>query len=323
MALKAKHFHPWLSRLHLFLRLVGLTGLVAIAVAVVLAQVQGLFGTDELSWREALAAVGDRLWAALQGEATGDVLARTTVYVFLGGAAAALLWLLVEVLVMLRFAAARRSAFGANAVVQAGIAAALLVGINLYSYFHYVRVDCTRKGEFTLPSDVQEQFQRLRPEAATTILVLLQPTKAVSTDNRDDHLASAAEKVVINKVRELADELRDFGPQFHVVVLDTREEDYPDKLEKVTKSRPGLARVLENAPPGNSIFFYAPPDQRTEKDQPDNGKVGEKEAEGAHIQRLSFEDFYQLDRARSKKADNDRGNLVLLNKGIQPLARRI
>src|SRR5207247_2049227 len=169
------------------------------ARAAVRAQVQGMVGTEEMSWREALTAVGDRLWAALQGEATGDTLARATVYVFLGGAAAVLLWLLVEVLVVLRFAAARRSAFGANAVVQAGIAAALLVGINLYSYFHYWRIDCTRKGEFTLPSDVQEQFRRLRPEAATTILVLLQPTKAVSTDNRDDHLASAAEKVEIGR----------------------------------------------------------------------------------------------------------------------------
>src|SRR5262249_54294805 len=158
---------------------------------------------------------------------------------------------------------------------------------------------CTRRGEFTLPSDVQDQFRRLRPEAATTILVLLQPTKAVSADNRDDHLASAAEKVVLNKVRELADELRDFGPQFHVVVLDTREEDYPEKLEKVTKARPGLARSIENAPPGNSIFFYAPADQQAKA----GAKEGEKGAEGAHIQRLSFEDFYQLDRARSKKAD--------------------
>src|SRR5262245_38266195 len=210
MALKPKRPRVWPSRLHLFVRLVGLTGLAAAAVAAVLAQVQGMFGTDETSWREALTAVGDRLWAAVQGEAPGDTLARATIYVFLGGAAAALLWLLVEVLVVLRFAAARRSAFGTNAVLQAGIAAALLVGINLYSYFHYWRIDCTRKGEFTLPSDVQEEFRRLRPEAATTILVLLQPTRTVSTDNRDDHLASAAEKVVINKVRELADELRDF-----------------------------------------------------------------------------------------------------------------
>src|SRR5437763_16497490 len=108
MALKAKHFHPWLSRLHLFLRLVGLTGLVAIAVAAVLAQVQGLFGTDELSWREALAAVGGRLWAALQGEATDDVLARRADYVFRGGAAGARRWRPLAVGVWLRCAGGRR-----------------------------------------------------------------------------------------------------------------------------------------------------------------------------------------------------------------------
>src|SRR5947209_14366271 len=122
MALKPKRPRVWLSRLHLLIRLIGLTGLVAVAGAAVLAQVQGMFGTDETTWREALTGVGDRLWAALHGQAEGDVLARATVYACLGGAAAALLWLLVEVLVMLRFAAARRSAFGANAVVQAGIA---------------------------------------------------------------------------------------------------------------------------------------------------------------------------------------------------------
>src|SRR5947209_6138030 len=147
MALKPNRPRPWLSRLHLLVRLVGLTGLLAAAGSVVLAQVQGLLGSPETPWREALVAVGDRLWAALRGQAEGDLLARVTVYVFLGGAAAALLWLLVEALVVLRFAAARRSAFGANAVVQIGIATALLVGINLYSYFRYLRVDCTRQGE--------------------------------------------------------------------------------------------------------------------------------------------------------------------------------
>jgi hypothetical protein len=145
MALKPKRPRVWLSRLHLLIRLIGLTGLIAVAGAAVLAQVQGMFGTDQTSWHEALTALGDRLWEALQGQAKGDLLAQATVYTFLGGAAAALLALLVEVLVILRFAAARRSAFGANAVVQAGIAAALLVGINLYSYFHYLRVDCTRR----------------------------------------------------------------------------------------------------------------------------------------------------------------------------------
>src|SRR5262245_18137358 len=324
MALKPNRLRVWLSRLHLLVRLLGVTGLVAVATGAVLAQAQGMFGTEETTWGQALTSIRDRLLAAVQGQASGDLLARVTVYLVLGGAAAALLWLLVEVVVILRFAAARRSAFGANAVVQGGIAAALLVGVNLYSYFHYRRVDCTRTEEFTLPSDVQKQFRQLRPEAATTILVLLQPAKAVSGNNRDDNLAAAAEKIVITKVRELADEQRDFGPQFQVIVLDTREEDFPDKLKKVTRRRPGLTAAIENAPPGNNIFFYAPPDRQTESVASTAGdKQAERGAEGARIQRISFEDFYQLDRTRSKGTDKDRGNLVLLNKGVGPLARRI
>src|SRR5262245_55359795 len=325
MALKPNRLRVWLSRLHLLVRLLGVTGLVAVATGAVLAQAQGMFGTEETTWGQALTSIRDRLLAAVQGQASGDLLARVTVYLVLGGAAAALLWLLVEVVVILRFAAARRSAFGANAVVQGGIAAALLVGINLYSYYHYRRVDCTRTGEFTLPSDVQKDFRQLRPETATTILVLLQPAKAVSGDNRDYHQAAAAEKVVINKVRELADQLRDFGPQFRVVVLDTRDEDYPEKLGKATRPLPGLEDAIKKAPPGNNIFFYGPPDRwvKGERESNEGKKKGEKVAEGAHIQRISFDDFYQLDRTRSKEANDGRGNLVLLNKGVHPLARRI
>ena len=47
MALKPNRPRVWLSRLHLLIRLIGLTGLVAVAGAAVLAQVQGMFGTDE------------------------------------------------------------------------------------------------------------------------------------------------------------------------------------------------------------------------------------------------------------------------------------
>src|SRR5262249_2960888 len=45
--------------------------------------------------------------------------------------------------------------------------------------------------------------------------------------------------------------------------------------------------------------------------------------ERADLQRLSFDDFYQLDRTLSQKANDGQGNLVLLKKGVGPLARRI
>src|SRR5262249_18826569 len=151
MALKPNRLRVWLSRLHLLVRMLGVTGLLAAATAAVLAQGQGRSGTPEPTWGEALTSMRDRLLAALHGQATGDTLARLTVYLFLGGAAAVLLWLLVEVVVILRFAAARRSAFGANAVIQGGIAAALLVGVNLYSFSHYRPLDCTRPPDLTPP----------------------------------------------------------------------------------------------------------------------------------------------------------------------------
>ena len=41
------------------------------------------------------------------------------------------------------------------------------------------------------------------------------------------------------------------------------------------------------------------------------------------MQRLSFNDFYQLDKTGSQEADDGKGNLVLLYQGIEPFARKV
>src|SRR4051812_12582432 len=126
MALKAKPRGRWWSRLHFLIRFAGLTGLLVAGVGLLLVLLQRL----ELS------VEGVR--AAVLNEAEPGI-PRLTVQLLAGGAVAALLALLVEMLAILRVVAGRRSAFGLNAVVQLGLAVVLLAGINVYSFRHYFR----------------------------------------------------------------------------------------------------------------------------------------------------------------------------------------
>src|SRR4051794_11274285 len=139
---RPRRFWP---RLHFLVRLLGLTGLLAGCVGLVLAQQDGLLA----SWQAAL----DAARAALEG-----LPATPGTYLVLGGAAAALFALLVEALGVLRLTAGRRSVFGLNALVQVGLAAALLVGVNAYSFRHHLRFDWTREKEFTLPAGIRAQL---------------------------------------------------------------------------------------------------------------------------------------------------------------------
>jgi hypothetical protein len=299
MGLKNKGSRPWLSRLHFLVRLLGLTGLLAAAAALVLAHVQGLLGGPGQKLDQRLRTGWQHILASLQGQFEGDLLARAAVFAFLAGAAAAVLWLLVELLGVVRFTAARRSAFGVNVLVQVGVAAVLLVGINVFSFEHHLSLDCTRDRQFTLPADVQQQLRQLRGE---TTIVILQQRRKTDTDPEFEDYHSAAEAVVVEKVRDLAEQLRQFGPQFRVVLLDARQKDYRTRLAEETRDRPKLAEAIKNAP-GNSIFFCS--------------------ESGKDVQRLSFDDFYQLDRTRSQQADRGKGNLLLLKKGVGPLLTRI
>src|SRR5262249_16549712 len=99
-------------------------------------------------------------------------------------------------------------------------------------------------------------------------------------------------------------------PRFTVVTLDAEDRQFPQKLKELTEDkdhpRPKLRAAIDAAPE-NCIFFY--------QDTP-----------AGSVQRLSFDEFYMLDKAASKEA----GNLVLLPQGegksgraVETFARRI
>ena len=41
------------------------------------------------------------------------------------------------------------------------------------------------------------------------------------------------------------------------------------------------------------------------------------------MQRLSFNEFYRLDKTASREANEQQGNLVLLDQGVEPFARKV
>ena len=100
-------------------------------------------------------------WAGLTGPLIGGVGSMLAYYrqtlspltwgLILGGGLAVLAALVVEGVVFLGRMAGRHSAFGLNAVVQILVALVLLAGVNLYSSWHYLRLDWTQKRLFTLP----------------------------------------------------------------------------------------------------------------------------------------------------------------------------
>src|SRR5262245_57457119 len=242
MALKSNRPGAFLTRLHLLIRLLGVTGLLMALAGVVLAHTEKKLESWQDAWQR-----------LLDGVATLETNLETAVpaLLLLIGAGLAALALLVEVVQVLRYTAARRSASGANAVAQVGLAAALLVGVNLYSFEHYARIDYTRPDEdgerrFTLPEKVHDQLQRLQGE--TTIVILQQRRKAGGPVEQEDY-ASAAEAVVVEKVRDLADQLRAAGAEkLRVVLLDARRKDFRARLEEVTKNKPRLAEAIRSAP---------------------------------------------------------------------------
>ncbi len=273
------------------MRFLGLTGiLAAVAGALVLAAGE--------SGRLSFATVRE----AFRGH--GNPVEIGAIYAFVGGLAIGLLVMAFEFVAGVRQAAGRRSAMGMNVVVQVVLAIAILIGINVWSFDyyhqgHYVRLDCTRDRAFTLPTSVTAQLSRLRDETTVVVNYQHQDRNRFSR-KKSDRYDSQAERKVVEKVRDLVDQLREFGPQFHVVVLDVDDEDYDAKFEAATAKFPGLKQAIADAPE-SSIFFCA----------------------GKNIQRLDFHEFLQLDKTASKEANSGRGNLVLMKQGVEPFVRRV
>lgn len=249
---------------HFFARFAGLTGLLVAAVGLVV-------------WSRADEDVG--------------------MYVALAGAVLVVIALAAEVPALAGLASSRRGALGSSAFLQVLLAAVLLAGLNVFSFFHYLRFDLTADGLFTIDPGVRKQLAQLRGE---TDIVVLQRHTSFGQGDKPDNYDAAAERRIVDKVKDLVEQFRELGPRFRVQVLDVLEDGFRAKLEELRAQSRELAEAVEAAPE-NSIFFYA----------------------GGQVQRLSFHDVYQLDRKASLAAGGGRGNLVLVSQGIQPFANKV
>jgi hypothetical protein len=323
MKTDTRHFLGWAARFRLFGRVLGLTGLFAALV--------GLF---------VLLAIGrelsvESLRAAIEGSGTPQWAAALVAL----GVAIAVLVLLIEVLAAVA-GSGRRSATGANAAAQVVLALAVFAALNYYSFHYFKRTDLTRDKEFTLPDQVATELRKLRGQ--TTIVVLQQHKTFGTLSPKPDIYDYAAERKVVDKVHDLVEQFRLLGPQFNVVTLDVEAIGYANQLDAETARRPGLKEAIAAAPE-NSIFFY--PDERVETisageatrrtalgrrvhTQPDAKAPNTVFAYEGSIPRLSFNEFYQLDKSASKSANpgpdgQPRGNLILRPQGVEAFARRI
>jgi hypothetical protein len=297
MALSNKPRGLWWSRLHFLVRFLGLTSLLVIGVGLAIAWGKGaLAGWEQIkSWEEvrpAAEASHDELREAMHGLAGQKREIYAVVMTTCAGLA--LLALVVEFLAILVRVSGRRSAVGFNAVVQIALAAMLLIGVNVYIFSHGQRFDWTSDQRFTLPPDIRDQLGQLQGE--TTIIVYQQHKTFGPLTDKPDAYDYAAERKVVEKVKDLVEEFREFGPQFKVEVLNVEDERFKDKLGALTDEHPQLKDAVAAAPE-NSIFIVA----------------------GDKVQTLSFNQFYQLDKRDSEETQN----LVLLKQGVKPFADKV
>jgi hypothetical protein len=332
----------FLARLRLVVRVLGLTG--------VLAGFVGLFLWFALTQPLTVAAIRESL------NATGTV--QVAAYLMAIGVGLAALVLVVELLAVLG-GSTRRSATGLNSAVQFALVLAVVGGLNYFAFNYFKRWDLTRDKAFTLSPEVSDELRKV--SGKTTIVVLQRhntfgnladPREAREAADRkaaqairDEREAGrafefAAERKVVDKVRDLVDQFRLLGPQFRVVTLDVEAFEYKDQLEAETAGRPGLKDAI-NSTSVNSIFFY--PDDQVETIAAD--EATRRTATGrwlftqpaandrvfafeGNIPRLTFNEFYLLDKSASKAANpgadgKARGNLVLRPQGVETFARRI
>ena len=286
----------WGNRFRFLIRFLGLTGLLAAAIGGV--AIASTLVPLPNNWNDVYET--GRIAGQQAFEGTHGLLLQVAAY-------AALCGVLLAILAVARRSTGgpaardrRRTLAGTLSTVGMVAAVALLVFVNAYSFTHYERIDYTRDKRFTIPASIADSLRNFRPESPTTIVVLqMHRTSGNATDKRDSYV-SEAERKVTEKVKDLVDEFREFGPRFNVAVLDVEAFGYDRQLAELTKDSPELRAAIE-ASPENSIFFNA--DKR--------------------VQRLAFSEFLPLDKTASKEANGGRANLVLLPQGIESFARRI
>ncbi len=308
MALTSKSFSRWPSRLLFLVRFLGLTGLLAAvaggALIFLLWNVTPALG--DLAWKDSdtYQTFSERYYDTSKDalmRQSGDLLC-VAAYAFFGGIAGILFCLVLEGVVILRKAAISRSGAALVTALQIVLAVVLLFGVNVFSIWHYARLDCTTDHRFTLDPNYQKELRQLKGET-TVVLYQMHKTSSHQSDKPDAYDSAAGRKIV-EKVKDLVDQLREFGPQFKVEVLDTDDEDHPDQLERLTKDNPILRKAIDAAQE-NSIFFHAKRDGQE------------------LVQRLGFNEFYLLDKVASKSEDEGEGNLVLRYQTLEPFIHRI
>ncbi|MGL4423929.1 MAG: hypothetical protein ACRCZF_24965, partial [Gemmataceae bacterium] len=287
------------NRLRFLLRFLGLTGLVAALAGGGFLAATTTLPTDlpgvERLWQTTLAAP-----AGSPGQIAGFALA--------AGLAAVALWLLWELLSGLFLVTGRRTVVNLNSSLQLMLALVLFVSVNGYSFRHYRRFDTTREKLFTLPESVLEKLKTLDPSRPTDVVVLQLHKTAGALSDKPDALDGAAERKVVEKVKDLVEQLRELGPRFQVTVLDRTGETYEDQLDELTRNSSELREAIEAAPE-NSIFFHS----------------------GRRVSRMGFGEFYLLDKPASlgtvtTKSGKERRrpqNLVLNPQGVEVFASRL
>ena len=65
----------------------------------------------------------------------------------------------------------QRGSAGTQVVLQILLAGVILIGINAFSFLHYLRLDWTRDRVFTLPADIRAQLRELQSDKKTIIVV--------------------------------------------------------------------------------------------------------------------------------------------------------
>jgi len=323
MKTDTRHNLGWGARSRLFGRIIGLTGFFAALAGLFVFLSIG----RQLTFENLRSAISEGSGAAM--------IAATLLAI---GGVVTVLWIIVESISWLG-GSGQRSVSGANSMLQVVLALAVFVGVNVLGFNYFKRWDFTRNQDFTLPETVALEMKHLKGK--TTIVVLQQHKTFGQLSPKPDVYDYAAERKVVDKVHDLVNQLRLFGPQFNVIALDVEEDGYDTKLDAETARRPGLKEAI-NAAPENSIFFY--PDDRVVEIPAD--EATKRAAKGSrvytqaikdsdkfyaysgNIPRLSFNEFYQLDKSASKEANpgldgKARGNLVLRPQGVEAFARRV